>query len=41
MDLYCYSHNKEYILFPINKYNKILVNPEIDNSYENNNIVFK
>lgn len=38
-ELYCYSYNKEYVLFPISKYNKLLVNYEIDILYENNKII--
>lgn len=38
-NLYCYSYNNEFVLFPIEKYNKIFVNKETDKLYENNKII--
>lgn len=37
--LYCYTYNKEYILFPIEKYNKVLINYKLDKIYNNNEII--
>lgn len=38
-NLYCYSYNNEYILFPFIKYNKLYVSQEVDDLYENDKII--
>lgn len=38
-NLYCYSHNNKYILFPISKYNDLLVSQELDSLYKDNSII--
>lgn len=37
--LYCYTYENNYILFPIYKYSKLYVKPEIDGLYKDNDII--
>lgn len=38
-NLYCYSNNENYVLFPISKYNNLIVEQELDILYKDNSII--